>query len=78
METDRKIPSTIRFAFTREVLKRSSLLAVVVGCLLTLTNQLDVLLSQPWTARLSMKVLLNFLIPFVVASAGAVMNRKCP
>lgn len=78
MEAARKIPATIRYAFRWQVFKRSSLLALVVGCLLTLTNQFDILLSQPFGFGLAMKIFFNFLIPFAVASAAAVMNRKGP
>ena len=60
------------------MLKRNGLLAIVVGCLLTLTNQLDVLLTQPFTPLLAMKIFFNFLIPFDVSSAGAAINHRCP
>ncbi len=69
-------PSGIRFVFSREVFMRNGLLAVIVGCLLTITNQLDVLLTKPFTFRLGTKIFLNFLIPFVVSSTSALMNRK--
>lgn len=69
-------PGAIRYAFTRDVVRRSSFIALVVGCLLTLTNQFDVLFSGPYTLRLGVKIVLNFLIPFAVASVSAAMNRK--
>lgn len=52
-----------------------SLIALMVGFLLTLANQFDVLWSEPITPRLMAKVILNFLIPFVVSSTSAAMNR---
>lgn len=71
------ISSAIRYVFTRDVLWRNVITAMVVGCLLTLANQLAVMLSQPFSTQLAMKVFFNFLIPFVVSSASAAMNRKC-
>jgi hypothetical protein len=69
-------PSALRYLFTRDVFRRNSFLALVVGCMLTLTNQLDVMLSQPFTARLATKIFFNFVIPFVVSSTSAAVNRK--
>lgn len=66
----------ICYALSRRVVARNSLLAVLVGCLLTLTNQLDVLLTQAFSFRMAMKVFFNFLIPFVVSSASAALNRN--
>jgi hypothetical protein len=78
METQPKTSDAWRYVFSSEVLKRNGLLALVVGCLLTLTNQLDVLLTHPFTPLFAMKIFFNFLIPFVVSSAAAALNRRCP
>ncbi len=67
---------SIAYIFSREVFRRNCVLAAVVGCLLTIANQLDVLLVQPFTFRLGTKILFNFLIPFVVSSTSALINRK--
>jgi hypothetical protein len=66
----------ISYVFRREVFRRNCLLAGIVGCLLTVANQLDVLLVEPFTLRLGTKILFNFLIPFAVSSTSAVVNRK--
>ena len=66
----------IRYVFSREVFRRNCMLAAVVGCLLTITNLLDVLLAQPFSLRLGIKILFNFLIPFAVSSTSALVNRK--
>ena len=68
--------STLGYIFAGNVLRRNCLLALVVGCVLTATNQLDVLLGQPFTARLALKIVLNFVIPFVVSSTSAAVNRS--
>ena len=72
----RPVPDGLRYVFSAIVFKRNCLLAVIVGCLLTLANQLDVLLAQPFSFRLGTKILFNFLIPFVVSSTSALLNRK--
>ena len=72
-----KAPSNaFRYVFSPAVFKRNCLLAAIVGCLLTIANQLDALLAQPFTARLGTKMLFNFLIPFAVSSTSALINRK--
>jgi len=68
--------SSIAYIFSREVFKRNCVLAVVVGCLLTIANQLDVLLTQPFSFRLGSKIFFNFLIPFVVSSTSTAWNRN--
>jgi hypothetical protein len=75
-EAAREPTSAIRYTFTRDVCRRNCLIAFGVGCLLTLANQFDVLLGGPLTWRLGMKVFVNFLIPFVVASTSAAVNRQ--
>ena len=67
----------IRYALSGAVLKRNLLIALMVGSLLSLTNQLDVILNGGFTARVVMKIVFNFLIPFCVSSASALLNRKC-
>ena len=72
----RPSPNGLRYVFSPVVLKRNCLLAVIVGCLLTLANQLDVLPSQPFTFRLGTKIFFNFLVPFAVSSTSALLNHK--
>jgi hypothetical protein len=54
------------------------IIALVVGIVLSVANQLDVMLTQPWTPRLGAKICSSFLIPFVVSSASAWVNRRNP
>lgn len=53
------------------MLKRSVLIALVVGTLLTVINQGDVLLAKPWTGALLWKIPLTYAVPFIVATIGA-------
>jgi len=66
----------ISYVFSRDVFPRKCVLAAIVGCLLTTTNQLDVLLAQPFSLRLGTKIFTNFLIPFAVSSTSALINRR--
>ncbi len=56
------------------MLGRSLRVALVVGVVLTLINQGDTLLGGPWAAALLWKVPLTFVVPFCVATWGALSN----
>jgi hypothetical protein len=56
------------------VVRQALLAAVVVGTLLVLLNQGDLLLSGQVTRRVVMKSLLTPIIPFCVTMLGAVLN----
>jgi len=62
----------------RPMLKRSLMTAVVVGTLLLAINQGDVLLSASWPRALVWKVPLTYLVPFAVATWGALVNSRVP
>jgi hypothetical protein len=68
----------IRYSFSGRVFKRNLLIALVVGTLLTLANQFDVILRGPVHVGLLAKMCLNFVIPFVVSSVSAYANRCGP
>ena len=74
--TNEAAPSALAYVFGWQVLKRSLTIAAVVGVLLSITNQLDVILRQPPNAALAGKIFLNFLIPFAVSSVSALLNRS--
>lgn len=69
-------PGALRYVFSGSVAKRSLAIAAVVGCLLSLTNQSDVLLRDGLTCAVSLKILMNFFIPFAVSSVSALLNRN--
>ena len=69
-------PGALAYVFGWSVLKRSLAIAGVVGCLLSIANQLDVILREPLNPLLAVKIFLNFLIPFVVSSVSALLNRN--
>jgi hypothetical protein len=56
-------------------LKRTCLVALIVGIWLTLFNLGGQLLAGPWNLSLAVKILMNVLTPFVVANLG-LLSRK--
>ncbi len=67
----RFVRDLVRSARRRRVLLRCSIIAVVVGTLLTLVNQFDVLAGGRIDPPLVAKVVANYLIPFAVSNLGA-------
>jgi hypothetical protein len=58
----------------RPMLGRSLRVALVVGTVLTIINQGDSLLLRPWTEALLWKIPLTFMVPFCVATWGALTS----
>jgi len=59
-------------------LRRTVTIALVVGTLLTLANQGDVLLAGQATAATVLKVATNYLTPFAVSNLGPLSVRPTP
>jgi len=57
-------------------LKRTLLIASVVGSWLNLFNHGEELLRGVITAPLAIKLALNYLTPFIVSNAGLVAHRR--
>jgi len=60
----------------KPLLKRSLVASMVVGSILLMLNQGDFILSGEFHATLLWKVPLTYLVPFSVATWGAVTNSK--
>jgi hypothetical protein len=58
------------------MLRRSTLTSLVVGTLLIAINQGGVLLSGSWPASLAWQIPLTYLVPFCVATWGALSNTR--
>jgi hypothetical protein len=58
------------------LLRRSIIVALVVGTILTLLNQGDVLVSGSWDNALYWKTPLTYCVPFMVATYGALSNSR--
>ena len=58
------------------MLRRSLVVAFVVGTILTLLNQGDILIAGGWNEALYWKVPLTYCVPFCVATYGALSNSR--
>ncbi len=66
----------IRFFPRGKVLRRNLTIALVVGSILSIVNQLDLIVAGSLTPRVMAKVVFNYLVPFTVASVSSYMNRN--
>ena len=60
----------------RPMLRRSAIVAVIVGTILTLLNQGDGLFSGNWNNALYWKIPLTYCVPFLVATYGALTAAR--
>jgi len=58
------------------MLRRSLIVAVVVGSLLTAINQGNVILAGDFPPSLYWKIPLTYSVPFCVATTGALLNGR--
>ena len=58
------------------MLRRSLLIAFLIGTILVAINQADLLLHDGWRPSLIWKVPLTYLVPFVVATWSALINSR--
>ena len=58
------------------MLRRSLIVSIVVGTVLTLLNQGDLLIAGDWTEPLYWKIPLTYCVPFMVATYGALSNGR--
>jgi hypothetical protein len=70
------IRDAIRICFRREHLRRTIPIALVVGTILTLINQLDVFIKGDATTLTWIKTGLNFCVPLVVSNLGLLAGKR--
>ena len=58
------------------LLRRSIVVAIVVGTVLTAINQGGVILAGAWTPALALKIPLTYVVPFIVAMWGALSSLR--
>jgi hypothetical protein len=66
----------VRICFRREHLRRTVRIALIVGTLLTLINQLDVILKGDATSLTWVKAGLNYCVPFIVSNLGLLAGKR--
>jgi hypothetical protein len=66
----------LRICGRREHLRRTIPIALVVGTILTLINQSDVILSGDATTATWVKCALNYCVPFVVSNLGLLAAKR--
>lgn len=60
----------------RPLARRSLIIALVVGTILTAINQGNLMVRGAFPAALTWKVPLTYAVPYCVATAGAVLNAR--
>ena len=66
----------LRICFRREHLRRTVRIALVVGTILTLINQADVIFGGDATVITWIKAGLNYCVPFVVSNLGLLAGKR--
>jgi hypothetical protein len=66
----------LRICFRGEHLRRTVKIALVVGTILTLINQLDVILRGDATSITWVKAGLNYCVPFIVSNLGLLAGKR--
>jgi hypothetical protein len=66
----------LRICFRREHLRRTVKIALVVGTILTLINQLDVILRGDATSITLVRAGLNYCVPFIVSNLGLLAGKR--
>jgi hypothetical protein len=67
-------PETLGYMCRWSVLRRNLYIAIVVGSLLFLINQLDVVLRGTISIFVAIKLASNFVIPFLVSSVSVALE----
>ena len=57
-------------------MRRSLIVAIIVGTILTAINQGNVLLSGEFPPSLYWKIPLTYVVPYCVATTGAILNGR--
>ncbi|MGH2963192.1 MAG: nitrate/nitrite transporter NrtS [Microbacterium sp.] len=70
------IEEALRICMRREHLRRTVRIALVVGVILTLINQADVVIRGDATAITWVKAAGNFLVPFIVSNLGLLAGKR--
>jgi len=70
------VQEALRICGRPEHLRRTIRIALVVGTILTLINQADVILGGDATTITWVKAALNYCVPFVVSNLGLLAGKR--
>jgi hypothetical protein len=70
------ISAALSICMRREHLRRTVVIALVVGTILTAINQADVIIGGDASTATWIKVALNFCVPFVVSNLGLLAGKR--
>jgi hypothetical protein len=70
------VEDALRIVLRREHLRRTARIALVVGVVLTLINQADVIVRGDATAITWLKAAGNFVVPFIVSNLGLLAGKR--
>ena len=70
------VADALRIVMRPEHLRRTIVIAAVVGAILTLINQADVIIRGEATAFTWGKVAANFVVPFIVSNLGLLAGKR--
>lgn len=76
MPASGSMAGALRICLRREHLRRTVVIALVVGTILTLINQADVIIAGDASAATWIKATLNFCVPFVVSNLGLLAGKR--
>jgi hypothetical protein len=60
----------------RPTLRRTLTIALVVGCILSIINEGDVLVHGNATGATAVKICFNFVVPFIVSNLGVLAGKR--
>jgi hypothetical protein len=66
----------VRLLRTPAMLKRSLLIAAIVGTILSIVNQASVIAKGESTTLTWLRVAANYVVPFIVSNAGALAATR--
>ena len=67
------VPCAIRH---RPLVRRSFIVSLIVGSILTLLNQGDIIFAGNWMGAMYWKIPITYCVPFCVATYGALSNGR--
>lgn len=71
-----RVREAVAYCLRRRHLRRTLKIALVVGVVLTVINQIDVIVGGQATAWTWVKCGMNFVVPFVVSNLGVLSARR--